>query len=425
MATGRVTSSTGLKVSELKGKLTNLGLSTQGTKDILKDRLDNFLDAESIREEYMSIENPPNETAMADEIASPAELTVPVDQFASDADGSLVINSQDSEAFNIRAKLSSVCEDIELLKSNFESLKRSTDLPAKSGQVEALKRENVALNAKLKDVEAERDSLRLALTYLAKDLAALNYNQDTIEKRNQKPQETTKKAHQNTKDAPWELVEAKSKYKSKQRNANKKNKGKNKGSTEQKEASQPSSPSSQLNELSSSQPSESADRVTAVMGDSMVKYINGKRVSKSAGGKVYVKSFPGAKVNHMSHYVIPTLEELKPDEVILHVGTNDLRHEEPRTIAEGIVDIANQIIFKSPGTDITISEIITRGDDSSLDSKGKAVNKIVAQFCNQNSWKVLNHTNITKQELYKGLHLNKDGSSAFAKNLISHCSVGH
>ena len=397
MATGRVTSSTGLKVSELKGQLADLSLPTQGTKDILRDRLDNFLDAGCSREGDISVENPPNETAMADEITFPTEFTVSVDQFASDADGSLAINSQDSEALNIRAKLSSICEDIELLKSNFESLKRATDLPTKSGQVEALKRGNVALKTKLKDVEAERDSLRLALTYLAKDLAALNCNQDSIEKRNQKPQETTEKAHQNTVDAPWELVKAKSKSKSKQRNANKKNKGKNKGSPEQKESTQPSS---QLNEPSLSQPSESANRITAVMGDSMVKYINGKRVSKSAEGKVYVKSFLGAKVNHMSHYVIPTLEELMPDEVILHVGTNDLRHKEPRTIAEGIVDIANQIIFKSPGTDITISEIITRGDDPSLDSKGKSVNKIVAQFCKQNSWKILIHTNITKQELY-------------------------
>ena len=51
-------------------------------------------------------------------------------------------NSQDWEAFDVKAKLNSVCEGIELLKLNFESLKRSTDLSTKSGQIEALEKEN-------------------------------------------------------------------------------------------------------------------------------------------------------------------------------------------------------------------------------------------------------------------------------------------
>ena len=92
----------------------------------------------------------------------------------------------------------------------------------------------------------------------------------------------------------------------------------------------------------------------------------------------------------------PNAGGIKPDEVILHVGTNDLHHEEARTIAEEIVDVANQIMCKNPGTDITISEITTSRDDPSLDSKGKSVNKIVAKFCSQ---KVPKHTNIMKQEL--------------------------
>ena len=78
----------------------------------------------------------------------------------------------DLELFDIKAKLNSVCEDIELLKLNFESFKRSTDLSTKSGPIEALERENSALKAKLKEVEAERDSLEL--TFLAKDLNAFD-----------------------------------------------------------------------------------------------------------------------------------------------------------------------------------------------------------------------------------------------------------
>ena len=67
---------------------------------------------------------------MANVITFPAQVTVPVERFASGTDGLLVSSSQDLEAFDIRAKLNSVCEDIELLKLTFESLKRSTDLSA-------------------------------------------------------------------------------------------------------------------------------------------------------------------------------------------------------------------------------------------------------------------------------------------------------
>ena len=176
----------------------------EGNKEILRERLASFLDAEGSKDDDFLIENPPNETEMTNLIASSTQVTVPVKSFASGTDGSLISNSQDLEAFDIKAKLDSVCEDIKLLKLNFESFRRSTDLNTKSGPVEALERENSALKAKLKDVEAERDSLRLALTFLANVLNALTCNQNSTEKRDQN-------ARQTTEEAPWELVEGKKK----------------------------------------------------------------------------------------------------------------------------------------------------------------------------------------------------------------------
>lgn len=176
----------------------------EGNKEILRERLASFLDAEGSKDDDFLIENPPNETEMTNLIASSTQVTVPVKSFASGTDGSLVSNSQDLEAFDIKAKLNFVCEDIKLLKLNFESFRRSTDLNTKSGPVEALERENSALKAKLKDVEAERDSLRLALTFLANVLNALTCNQNSTEKRDQNVRQTTE-------EAPWELVEGKKK----------------------------------------------------------------------------------------------------------------------------------------------------------------------------------------------------------------------
>ena len=60
-----------------------------------------------------------------------------------------------------------------------------------------------------------------------------------------------------------------------------------------------------------------------VLGDSIVKYVQGRNLSTKV--RSVVKSFSGSRVDHMFHYMKPSLE-LKPDEIILHVGTNDLKY---------------------------------------------------------------------------------------------------
>ena len=69
----------------------------------------------------------------------------------------------------------------------------------------------------------------------------------------------------------------------------------------------------------------------------------------------------------MSAYVKPTLEE-KPEAIILHMGTNDLRSEdEPDKIANDIVDVA--VACKRTGCEIIISALLPRGDKFSKRSK--------------------------------------------------------
>ena len=56
--------------------------------------------------------------------------------------------------------------------------------------------------------------------------------------------------------------------------------------------------------------------------------------------KVYVQSFPGAKLQCMSDYK-KLLMRGKPDNSIVHVGTNDINSEVlSKSIAESIVDLA-------------------------------------------------------------------------------------
>ena len=62
----------------------------------------------------------------------------------------------------------------------------------------------------------------------------------------------------------------------------------------------------------------------ALFADSIPK---GKRMKdlngRIKGGKIHLKSFPGAKASQLNHYIKPTLEEYKYDCAIIHVGISD------------------------------------------------------------------------------------------------------
>ena len=95
-----------------------------------------------------------------------------------------------------------------------------------------------------------------------------------------------------------------------------------------------------------------------ILGDSMVKHINGWEISKrlQSDCKVYVKQFSGAKTKCMKDYMNPSLRE-NCDHFILHVGTNDLNPKRsPELIAKSIVDLATT--FKGNSRDVSVSNII-------------------------------------------------------------------
>ena len=103
-----------------------------------------------------------------------------------------------------------------------------------------------------------------------------------------------------------------------------------------------------------------------LLGDSMIKNIPVWNVGKELGRRFVIKPFPGARIRDMKHYLKPMLNQ-KPDEIVLHCGTNDLRDMEPKVIAEGLVDIARSV-GASSSTKVTISELVTRANPS-LDAK--------------------------------------------------------
>lgn len=156
-----------------------------------------------------------------------------------------------------------------------------------------------------------------------------------------------------------------------------------------------------------------------IVGDSILKNIQGWKMS-SGNCKVKVSSFPGCTTEDMEDHIKPILRR-KPHEVILHVGTNSLRSStSERACAEQIVDLATNVVSQS--VKVSISAIVCRSDDNVLARKALGVNKIIKRFANQNGWSFIDHSSITPEEHLNrsGLHLNAKGTAQLAMDFNAH-----
>ena len=78
----------------------------------------------------------------------------------------------------------------------------------------------------------------------------------------------------------------------------------------------------------------------------MIKKLNDYFLMRKVRHKylIKVRSFSGAKVSCMVDHVKPTLRDDKPDHIILHVGTNDLRTEKTgNQITKSVMDLTTSL----------------------------------------------------------------------------------
>ncbi len=94
-------------------------------------------------------------------------------------------------------------------------------------------------------------------------------------------------------------------------------------------------------------------------------------MQRSTVRKIIVKTFPGAAVKDMNHYLKPTLES-HPEMIMLHVGTNDIPKKNPSDIVNEIESLG-KIIVENGSTKVAISEIIQR-EDQVLNTNVKETN---------------------------------------------------
>ena len=152
-----------------------------------------------------------------------------------------------------------------------------------------------------------------------------------------------------------------------------------------------------------------------IIGDSIIKEVKGWKLTNK-DHKVIVRTFPGASTKCMESYVKPT-SELKPDTIILHCGTNDLRNTiKPQDVSSKIINLA--VSLKTPENSVIISGLTTRKDY--LADKVPLVNDHLAGECQKRNIGFIDNTDILADAHLNrsNLHLNVKGTNILVRNFI-------
>ena len=72
-----------------------------------------------------------------------------------------------------------------------------------------------------------------------------------------------------------------------------------------------------------------------------------REVKPSSNKKIKVRFFPGAKTEDLMFHLIPNLKK-KPDNIIIHIGTNDAPYKDENVLYEELKQIKDLIITHHP-----------------------------------------------------------------------------
>lgn len=165
---------------------------------------------------------------------------------------------------------------------------------------------------------------------------------------------------------------------------------------------------------SANDPSIWPPNTTLILGDSIISGIIEKRLCRN-DKLVKVRSFPGAKVEDLFHYIVPLLKK-RPDNIIIHCGTNNTGSHEPQEIVDELLKLKMFILQSLPDSTVIFSYPTVRNDNP---FKNNTL-QLVRSYLNQLKVESIHHDNITPDCLGKSkLHLSAQGTARLAMNFKS------
>ena len=154
---------------------------------------------------------------------------------------------------------------------------------------------------------------------------------------------------------------------------------------------------------------------TLILGDSTISGLIEKKMSRNQ--KIKVRYFPEAKIKDMYNYAIPLLER-KPENIILHLGTNDAPYKTDTDILKDLIELKDFILENSPSCrKITLSSSpVCTGRENAKKNNEKITNRLKKQGI-----PYTRHDSITHKHLHhNGVHLNTVGFSILAENFLTY-----
>ena len=115
-----------------------------------------------------------------------------------------------------------------------------------------------------------------------------------------------------------------------------------------------------------------------VTGDSILNGVNEKGLSKSRNVKV--KNYPGVASEDILDK-IDDLLKVKPDCLLVHVGTNDLTNNV--NLLNSVKKMVNKVKNSSPNTKLVFSSVILRKDKKDISKKDGETNHRLKTFVNK------------------------------------------
>ena len=159
-----------------------------------------------------------------------------------------------------------------------------------------------------------------------------------------------------------------------------------------------------------------------IAGDSIIKQVtsyqireNLRKHDRQIRAKVNVKPFLGAQTRSMPLYLDALFQEIdKPDYVLAHVGTNDIRAGRSiENIKEDFKSLHNYL--KDKGIHMIVSLLTCRSDD--CQDKVSPINRMLIELSSEMGIGYSGNENIHNEHLNpSGYHLHRGGSEVLANN---------
>lgn len=370
-----------MKVKQLKQELQKRGLDKKGVKEVLVQRLKKAIEEEGAKE------------AVMEETGKTNNAEVKTGDVGDDV---------------LRSILSVVCN----MNDRLEKLESKLDI-----HLSIISDQNAAT---ITNLRAEKESLELLTREMSSQLATPRPSLPTV------ATVPTSNRFVGLNDECKEQVAVKEKSIAKQQVAVKeKSKAKEQVAVEEKSNAKEQvipvkakSMKEQLDEYRKErkrdvqrQKAEATGYDAIVIGDSMIKFIDGKRLSRTK--RVDCRSTPGAKADQLHLNVCENLKH--SGECIIHVGTNNLA-ESSRGLHDKIVALGATVEAK--GNRPCISGIIHRRWENIQERKRvQAVNEALEATSLQRGWGYISNSNIEDRHLVAdGVHLSRSGQGVLAGN---------